>query len=100
MEKTRIFESNSKVQKVESDRENGDIECYDRCGRKPIHIDIDIDKEITELNKLELALLQNIWEEDEINNNSETRDTDGDKNLRRSNGICKPPELLGSVPYL
>ena len=97
MEKGIISESRPKVRKVDSDEEDSDFENYDRSEGKPVHVDID--KEITEGNKPTLALLPKRSENDEINNNGETRDRDGNNNLRRSNRIFKPPERLGSVPY-
>ena len=74
-----------------------DFGCYDRSEGKPVHVDVD--KEMAESNEPTLVLLPNKWEENKINNNSETRDRDGKKNLRRSNRIFKPPGRLGSVPY-
>ena len=95
MEKGIISESISKVWKVDSDNEGSDFESHVRSEAKPVHIHIPM----AEVNKPTLALLPNRSEEDEINNNSETRDRDGNSNLRRSNRIFKPPERLGSVPY-
>ena len=77
MEEGIVSESKPKVRKAESDEEYGEFDCYDKSERKPVHIDIDIDKETTEGNKSTLALPPNRLEEDEINNNGETRDGDG-----------------------
>ena len=101
MEEGIFSESRSKVRKVASDDDDdddddSDFECYDRSEGKPVHVDVD--KEMAESNKLTLALLRNRSEKDEFNN-GETRDRDGNTNLRRSNRIFKPPERLGSVPY-
>ena len=82
---------------MESDEEDSGFKCYDMSEGKPVHLDFD--KETTEGNKSTLALLPNRSEEDEINKNGETRDRDGNINLRRSNRIFKPPERLGCVPY-
>ena len=50
-------------------------------------------------NKPALALLPNRSQEDEINDDGETRDRDGNFNLRRSNRTFKPPERLSSIPF-
>ena len=97
MEEGIISESCPKVRNVALDDYDGDLECYDQSGGNPVHVDVD--KEIAESNKLTLALLPIRSKEDEINNNVETRDTDGNTNLRGSNRIYKPPEQLSSVPY-
>ena len=97
MEEGIISESRPKVRKAASDEENSDFKCYDRSEGKPVHVDVD--KEMAESNKPTLALLPNRSEEDEFNNNGETRERDGNINLRRSNRIFKPPERLSSVPY-
>ena len=71
------------VRKVDSDEEDSNFECYDRSEKKPVHADFD--KELTEGNKPTLAMLPKKSEEDEIINSGETRDRDGNMNLRRSN---------------
>ena len=55
-----------KVQKVESDEENSDFECFDKSNGKPV--DVDVDKDFTERDPA-LALLPNRPEEEETNNN-------------------------------
>ena len=97
MEEGIISETRPKVWKVASDDDDCDFECYDRSESTPVRVDVD--KELTDINKPTLALLPNRSEEDEINNNGETQDRDGNTSLRRSNRIFKPPERLGSVPY-
>ena len=97
IEERIISESKPKARKVESDKEDSDFDCYDKCEGEPVHVDID--KETTEGNKSTLALLPNRSEENEINNNGETRHGDGNISLRRSNRIYKPLKWLGSVPY-
>ena len=57
-------------------------------------------KKYSEKNKRTEVLLPNRLEEDDINKSGETRDTEGNINLRRSNRLLKPPERLGSVPYV
>ena len=94
-----ISKSKPKVRKVDLEEEDSHSNCYDRPKEKPVHIDIDIDKEIAAGNKLTLALLLNRSEENEINNSGETRGRDGNVNLRRSNRIFKPSERSGTVPY-
>ena len=96
MQEVLICDSKPKVRKVDSDEEDSDFECYDRSEGKPVNVDVD--REITEGSKATLALLPNRSEEDEKNNNGETRDRDGNINLRRSNPVFKPSERLGSVP--
>ena len=102
-EKVRIVEegiiskSKPKVRKVESDKEDRDLECYDGSDGKPVHVDIE--KEVTEGNNATLALLPNKSEENEIHINGETRGEDGNISVRRSNRISNSPEQLGSVPY-
>ena len=85
------------VRKVDSDEEDSNFECYDRSEKKPVHANFD--KELTEGNKPTLAMLPKKSEEDEIINSGETRDRDGNMNLRRSNWLFEPLERLGKAPY-
>ena len=97
MEEGIICESKSKVRKVDSDEEDSDFECYDRSEEKPVHVDID--KQLTEANRLTVALLANRSDGDKIHIIGETRDRDGNKNLRITNRIFEPVERLGCVPW-
>ena len=96
MEEGIFSQSDSKVGKVDSDKEQSECDCYDKSEGKPVHVNID--KELA-VDKPTLALTPNRSEEDEINNNDQTGDGDGNINLRRSNRRFKLPERLGSVPF-
>ena len=72
-----LSESKPKIEKVESDEEHSDSECYDKSNGKPVHADID--KKVTEEKKP----TPNRSEEYESNKNSETKDPDGRNSLRR-----------------
>ena len=98
MEEGIISKSRPIVRNVALDDNDSDFGCCDRSGGNSVHVDVD--KEIAESNKLTLALLPIRSKEDEINNNVETRDTDGNTNLRGSNRIYKPPERLSSVYHI
>ena len=97
MEERIISKSQVRLRKVASNDKNSDLECYDRSEGKLVYVGVD--KEMAEISKPTLVLVPNRSEEDEINNNDETRDRDGNINLRRSNRIIKPLERLGSAPY-
>ena len=96
-EEGMISESKPEVWKVESDKEDSDFECYNNSEGKPVHVDFE--KEVADRSKPTFALLPSRSEECKINNNSETRDGDGNISLRRSDRIFKPPEWFGSVSY-
>ena len=61
-----ISECKLMVQKLESDDEQSDFEGYDKSNGNPLNFGVD--KELA-VNKPTLALLSNISEEDEVNNN-------------------------------
>ena len=90
MEDGIISESKPKVRKLESDEEDSYFKCYDKSEGKPVHVDID--KVTNQENKTTLPLLPNKSEGDEIYNDDETRDGDGDFNLRKSSQTFKPLE--------
>ena len=96
MEEGILSGSKSKVREVESDEEDSNLGCYGKSDEKPVHVNIE--KEVTDGNKPRPALLPNRSEGDEINTNDETRDEDGNINLRRSNLFFEPLEPLDSVP--
>ena len=70
MEEAIIFELKWRSQKVESDEQDSDFECYDKSNGKPVHVDVH--KEIAGRGPTFALLPNRLWEE-ERNNIGETR---------------------------
>ena len=96
MEEGTIFASKPIVRKVESDREDSDLECYIKLAGNPLLVDIDT--EVME-GRPAFTLLPNRLEEEEIKSNGHTMGGNGNYSVRRSHRTLKHSDRLGSEPY-
>ena len=102
LEEGIISESKTEFQKVGSDKEDSNFECYDKSACELVNADVG--KKITGSSQKgpTFARLPNRSEAEEINN-GETEAGNANRNrytsLHRSNWSFKPPKRLASVPY-